>query len=118
LEALALGWADETEALGVKVNLFDPGGTRTGMRAEAKPGEDPMTLPTPESVAEKILPLLSPAETRTGQLFRARAQSQAIKLSTLNETATPPTPTDTPVEIEEEADTAAPSEEAKPASDT
>jgi len=108
LEALAIGWADETEALGVKVNLFDPGGTRTGMRAEAKPGEDPMTLPTPESVAEKILPLLSPQETRTGQLFRARAQSQTIKLSALEETAAPdPTSTETPAETENEADTAA-----------
>lgn len=72
LEALALGWADETEALGVKVNLFDPGGTRTGMRAEAMPGEDPETLPTPENVAAKLVPLVSAEETRTAQLIRAR----------------------------------------------
>lgn len=72
LEALALGWADETEALGLKVNLFDPGGTRTGMRAEAMPGEDPETLPTPESVAAKLVPLLSEDETRTATLVRAR----------------------------------------------
>ena len=72
LEALALGWADETEALGIKVNLFDPGGTRTGMRAEAMPGEDPETLPTPESVAAKLVPLLSEDETRTATLVRAR----------------------------------------------
>lgn len=74
LEALALGWADETEALGFRVNLFDPGGTRTGMRAEAMPGEDPLTLPTAESVAEKLVPLLSLQETRTGILVRARDQ--------------------------------------------
>lgn len=79
LEALALGWADETEALGVKVNLFDPGGTRTGMRAEAKPGEDPLTLPTPAEVAAKLVPLLSPTETRTGQLFRACGDDQIIE---------------------------------------
>lgn len=72
LEALALGWADETEALGFKINIFDPGGTRTGMRAEAMPGEDPLTLPTPQSVAEKLVPLLSPDEQRTGTLVRAR----------------------------------------------
>lgn len=72
LEALALGWADETEASGFKVNLFDPGGTRTKMRANAKPGEDPMTLPTPEAVAVHLVPLLSPKETRTKHLIRAR----------------------------------------------
>lgn len=72
LEALALGWADETEAMGIKVNLFDPGGTRTGMRAEAMPGEDPLTLPTPQSVAEKLVPLLDIKEDRTGRLICAR----------------------------------------------
>jgi len=76
LEALALGWADETEALGFKVNLFDPGGTRTGMRAEAMPGEDPLTLPTPQSVAEKLIPLLSADETRTGILIRSRDNNE------------------------------------------
>lgn len=72
LEALALGWADETEALGFKVNLFDPGATRTAMRAKAMPGEDPMTLPSAEDVAEKLVPLLSVQETRTAQMVRYR----------------------------------------------
>lgn len=72
LEALTLGWADETEALGIKINLFDPGGTRTGMRAEAMPAEDPLTLPLPEEVALKIEPLLSAEEQRTAVLVRAR----------------------------------------------
>ncbi len=72
MEALALGWADETEAIGFKVNLFDPGGTRTKMRANAMPGEDPDTLPSPEAVATHILPLLSADERRTKQLIRAR----------------------------------------------
>lgn len=72
MEALALGWADETEAMGFKVNLFDPGGTRTKMRAKAMPGEDPATLPTPETVASHLVPLLAPEETRTKQLVRAR----------------------------------------------
>ncbi len=75
LEALALGWADETQALGFKINLFDPGGTRTGMRAEAMPGEDPLKLPTPETVAEKLTPLLSSEEQRSGALIRARDET-------------------------------------------
>jgi hypothetical protein len=37
------------------------------MRAEAMPGEDPMTLPAPESVAKELVKLVSAAETRTGE---------------------------------------------------
>lgn len=66
LEHLAYAWADEQENGKLRVNLFDPGATRTGMRAEAMPGEDPMTLPTPEEVAVKLAPLLEESETRTG----------------------------------------------------
>ena len=36
------------------------------MRAEAMPGEDPMTLPPPEEVARELIKLVGPAETRTG----------------------------------------------------
>ncbi len=66
LEALVKAWADENEKLPLRVNLFDPGATRTGMRAEAMPGEDPMTLPTPEEVARQLVKLVSAEETRTG----------------------------------------------------
>jgi len=72
MEALAIGWADETEAIGFKINLFDPGGTRTKMRANAMPGEDPETLPSPEVVAAHLVPLLSPEETRTKHLICAK----------------------------------------------
>ena len=53
LNALARTYADETTSTPVRVNLFNPGPTRTRMRALVMPGEDPMTLPTPEQVAEK-----------------------------------------------------------------
>ena len=43
------------------VNLFDPGPTRTRMRASAMPGEDPETLPTPETVADKIVDMCLPS---------------------------------------------------------
>jgi hypothetical protein len=39
---------------------------RTGMRAEAMPGEDPMTLPTPEAVATELVKLVAASEMRTG----------------------------------------------------
>ncbi len=72
LEALALAWADENENLKLRVNLFNPGGTRTGMRAEAMPGEDPMTLPSAEDVAAELVKLVSADETRTGALVSYR----------------------------------------------
>lgn len=66
LEALVKAWADETEKMPLRVNLFDPGATRTGMRAEAMPGEDPMTLPAADEVARELAKLVSPDETRSG----------------------------------------------------
>ncbi len=72
MEALVIGWADENENLKLRANLFNPGATRTGMRAEAMPGEDPMTLPTPEEVAAELVKLVSPDETRTGALITYR----------------------------------------------
>ncbi len=67
LEALVHAWAEETEKMALRVNLFDPGPVRTGMRAEAMPGEDPMILPPPDIVARELIKLVSPDETRTGQ---------------------------------------------------
>ena len=47
LETLARTYAAETVTTPVRVNLFTPGPVRTRMRAQAMPGEDPMTLETP-----------------------------------------------------------------------
>jgi NAD(P)-dependent dehydrogenase (short-subunit alcohol dehydrogenase family) len=69
LESLARTYALETANTPIRVNLFNPGPTRTRMRAAVMPGEDPMTLPTPEAVADKIVPLCSPAFTESGKLF-------------------------------------------------
>jgi len=73
VNALARVYAAETESTPVRVNLFNPGPTRTRMRAAVMPGEDPMTLPTPEVVAEKILPLCLPSCSETGKLYDFRA---------------------------------------------
>ena len=40
------------------------------MRAQAMPGENPDTLPHPSEVAEKLIPLCSPACAETGKLFK------------------------------------------------
>jgi hypothetical protein len=39
------------------------------MRAKAFPGEDPMTLRTPEELAPKILALCTAEWTQTGKLY-------------------------------------------------
>lgn len=73
LNALGQVYAAETSSTAMRVNLFNPGPTRTRMRALVMPGEDPMTLPTPEVVAEKILDLCLPACNETGKLYDFRA---------------------------------------------
>ncbi len=73
LNTLARTYADEKSSTPVRVNLFNPGPTRTRMRALVMPGEDPMTLPTPEDVAEKIVGLCLPSVAETGKLYDFRA---------------------------------------------
>lgn len=74
LEALARVWANETVNTLLRVNLFNPGPIRTRMRAILMPGEDPMTLDTPEQVAELIVPLCLPSWTGTGQIYDYKAR--------------------------------------------
>jgi len=69
LNTLARIYSSETESTPIRVNVFNPGPTRTRMRAQVMPGEDPMTLPTAEDVAEKIIPLCLPNCTETGKLY-------------------------------------------------
>jgi len=72
LESLALTYAAECEGSAIRVNLFNPGGVRTAMRARAMPGEDPATLPRPADIAPVIVDLLSPACARHGELINYR----------------------------------------------
>ncbi|MGO9359670.1 MAG: SDR family NAD(P)-dependent oxidoreductase [Xanthobacteraceae bacterium] len=69
VETLARVWAHETASTTIRVNLFNPGPIRTRMRAGVMPGEDPMTLDTPEQAAEFIVPMCLPAWTQTDRLF-------------------------------------------------
>ena len=74
VEALARSWADETKNTAMRVNVVNPGATRTAMRAQAMPGEDPRTLPHPSEIAARILPLASPTLTETGLILDAREE--------------------------------------------
>jgi NAD(P)-dependent dehydrogenase (short-subunit alcohol dehydrogenase family) len=69
LETLARVWAHETASTKLRVNLFSPGPIRTRMRATVFPGEDPMSLDTPEQVAELIVPMCTADWTETGKLY-------------------------------------------------
>lgn len=66
LDAMVISYAAELNVTPIKANLFNPGPTRTAMRAKAFPGEDPMTLPTPEEVAPSIVAMLAPSYTQNG----------------------------------------------------
>jgi NAD(P)-dependent dehydrogenase (short-subunit alcohol dehydrogenase family) len=69
LETLARTYAAETATTNVRVNLFAPGPVRTRLRAQAMPGEDPMTLEAPDKVAEKIVELCLPGMQESGRIY-------------------------------------------------
>jgi NAD(P)-dependent dehydrogenase (short-subunit alcohol dehydrogenase family) len=75
LDALVIAYAGELGKTNVKANLFSPGPIRTRMRAKAMPGEDPMTLDTPEQVAEALLPLCLPSCTENGKIYDYRTKA-------------------------------------------
>ncbi|MGB0921297.1 MAG: SDR family NAD(P)-dependent oxidoreductase [Alphaproteobacteria bacterium] len=72
LENLAFTYANETLQSNVKVNVIDPGRTRTAMRAAAKPGEDPNTLKHPSEITEPFLTLADAAYQETGERVLAQ----------------------------------------------
>ncbi|MER9136430.1 SDR family NAD(P)-dependent oxidoreductase [Mesorhizobium sp. M0830] len=72
VETMMRSWAHETQSLPLRVNAADPGATRTAMRAQAVPGEDPATLPHPSEIAKLIVPLASPDLKETGLIFQAK----------------------------------------------
>ena len=72
LEQLALTYAHESATTNLRVNLVNPGPLRTAMRAKAMPGEKPESLRPPEAIAPAIADMLSPQETRNGQIVNLR----------------------------------------------
>lgn len=77
VEALARSWADETKNTPLRVNIFDPGTSRTAMRAQAVPGENPEEVTHPSETARHILPMLDPTLTHTGQIYQIRQERWA-----------------------------------------
>jgi NAD(P)-dependent dehydrogenase (short-subunit alcohol dehydrogenase family) len=71
LEAMVKTYAAEVAYSPLKVNILNPGVVRTAMRAEAFPGEDPLTLKAPESIVESFIELASPQFSKTGKTVEA-----------------------------------------------
>jgi NAD(P)-dependent dehydrogenase (short-subunit alcohol dehydrogenase family) len=71
LDALVKTYAAEVASTPLKVNLLDPGATRTKMRAQAYPGEDAATLKAPEALGPLILELTAPECQRSGEIVAA-----------------------------------------------
>ena len=71
LEQMVKVYAAEMAHTKVKANIVDPGRVRTKMRAQAFPGEDPMSLPAPEQITDIFVDLATPAEARNGAVVSA-----------------------------------------------
>ncbi len=70
MEAMVLTYADELEITNARVNLLSPGPTRTRMRANAMPGEDPMSVKPPEALGDLFVQLAEASCMANGQIFR------------------------------------------------
>jgi NAD(P)-dependent dehydrogenase (short-subunit alcohol dehydrogenase family) len=65
--------ADEVKESNIRVNAVNPGATRTEMRAEAYPQEDPLRLPAPDEITEVFVYLASSeSQGVTGKSFEAQ----------------------------------------------
>ena len=73
-EGLMQTLADEVEGVApVRANSVNPGATRTGMRAQADPGENPASNPLPEAIMPVYLYLMGPdSRGVNGQAFDAQ----------------------------------------------
>jgi NAD(P)-dependent dehydrogenase (short-subunit alcohol dehydrogenase family) len=70
LEAMVRVYAGEVATTRLRVNLIDPGPTRTRLRAAAFPGEDPATVKPPEAATEAFVELAEDACDRHGATVR------------------------------------------------
>jgi len=70
LENMIQTWSMEIRKTNIKANLIDPGATRTRLRAQAYPGENPMDLKEPEDLTDLFLELALPTCEKQGEIVR------------------------------------------------
>jgi len=75
MKTFVSAYAQETAVTNLKVNILNPGATRTAMRAKAMPGENPATLPDPKDLAPLICDMLSPDYDKTDEIVVFRDTS-------------------------------------------
>lgn len=75
LEMMVKVYATEVKHTNFKVNLINPGTLRTDMRAEAMPGEDPLTLSPPEAITEAFVRLAEESCPWHGEILQAQSLS-------------------------------------------
>jgi NAD(P)-dependent dehydrogenase (short-subunit alcohol dehydrogenase family) len=71
LEMLVRIYAAEVEKTPIRVNLLNPGIARTATRAKAFPGEDPSTVPSPDTKTERFVELAEASCTLHGERVQA-----------------------------------------------
>ena len=71
LEMIVSTYAKETSGSNIAAILFNPGRTRTKMRAQAYPGEDPNTNKRPEFVAQQLVDLITLKDNLNGKVITA-----------------------------------------------
>jgi NAD(P)-dependent dehydrogenase (short-subunit alcohol dehydrogenase family) len=69
LESLVRSYAAANAGTPLRINLFNPGPIRTQMRATVAPGEDPLSLDTPQQCAGKLVELCLPGFQDSGRLY-------------------------------------------------
>jgi NAD(P)-dependent dehydrogenase (short-subunit alcohol dehydrogenase family) len=71
LEQMVKIYAAEIAHTAVRANIIDPGRVRTRMRAQAYPGEDPATLPTPDAITDVFVQAARADFTSNGEILTA-----------------------------------------------
>jgi len=66
LEMMTKMYAQEVAKTPVRANVINPGATRTTMRAQAMPGEDPQSVKAPDALADLFVRMAEPAWDITG----------------------------------------------------
>lgn len=69
LDSMVRAWSSEMEETNLSINLYDPGATKTQMRARAYPGEDPKILKDPDEIAKDILKICDKNFIKNGERF-------------------------------------------------